>query len=281
MKSNTQKLSVDFINHLPYPDFVGFINQWNVLPGAHVTLSKWATFSQMNSESKLLQIACTTGFQSRELALYTGCSAKGIDLSIYAIDAAKYNKQHYAPNCNLTYEVADGLLYKDAETYTHVSFGAGLRFFNDPEKALSVATSLLVDHGYILASPFYCIKEMPESVIDQCRKVFGITPTYEDYKKVMSLYKDLEIIYQDHNDLYLETNEELKHYCEVTIDRACKMHQIDDEQLRGAMYARLLNLRKATNIGSPIALADMHLVTPFWRRERNAFFRCTHAPCFL
>lgn len=239
--------TVDFINKLSYPDFVGFINQWNVLPGAHVTLSKWAIFSKMDAQSCLLQIACTTGFQSRELALYTGCKAKGLDLSSYAIAAANYNKENYAPLCDLSYETADGHTYDDKEKYTHIAFGAGLRFFSNPEQALKQSFSHLTDCGYVLASPFYAVNEVPQDVIAQCQKVFGITPTFEDYKKVMELYKDLEIIYQDHNDLYQETEQELTHYCAVTIERACKMHDIHDDAVIQAMYDRLYNVRQATN----------------------------------
>ena len=47
------------LNEMSYPDFVGYINQWNVLPGSYVTLSKWATFSHMNANSRILQFACS------------------------------------------------------------------------------------------------------------------------------------------------------------------------------------------------------------------------------
>ena len=50
---------------MPYIEFVGFINQWNVLPGAYVTLSKWARFSNLTKTSKILEIACTSGFSSK------------------------------------------------------------------------------------------------------------------------------------------------------------------------------------------------------------------------
>ena len=85
-------ITVEKIMKMNYPDFVGYINQWNVLPGAYNTLSKWAMFSRMTEKSKLLQIACTTGFQSRELSILTGCQALGIDLSNNAIEMARYNK---------------------------------------------------------------------------------------------------------------------------------------------------------------------------------------------
>lgn len=246
-KLSSNNYSVEFIESLNYPDFVGFINQWNVLPGAHVTLSKWVTFSKMDSSSKLLEIACTSGFQSRELAIYTDCTAKGIDISKYAIESAIYNKNKYALGCKLNYEVADGYTYEDNNKYTHISFGASLRFFPEPEKMLIKAINHLENNGYILVSPFYATKKIPKQVIEKSKNIFGIIPTHEDYKQIMRLYKNLEIIYQDHNELIIETESELQHYCTSIVDRACITHGIKEESVIQAIYERLLNIRKMTN----------------------------------
>jgi len=69
---NKQNITPEFIKQLSYTDFVGFVNQWNVLPGSYSTLSKWANYSRMDKNSRLLEVACTTGFSSRELATLAG-----------------------------------------------------------------------------------------------------------------------------------------------------------------------------------------------------------------
>ena len=38
------KITKEEIENMSYTEFVGFINQWNVLPGAHDTLTKWKFF---------------------------------------------------------------------------------------------------------------------------------------------------------------------------------------------------------------------------------------------
>jgi SAM-dependent methyltransferase len=234
-----------------YPDFVGFINQWNVLPGAFVTLSKWAKFSNMDENSNLLQIACTTGFQSRELSILTGCKAKGVDLSHEAIKMANYNKERYAPNSKLEYFQEDALKFSTPEKFSHVAIGAGAHFFPDPFEAIKKCASFLADGGCLLASPFYCVDPVPSDVIKKCQLVFGITPTHTGYKDIMSMYKGLEVIYEDRNFIYQETDEELKHYCESTIKRACEIHKIDDEEIYKIMYDRLHEVRKTTNMLRP------------------------------
>lgn len=91
------------IKEMSYTDFVGFINQWNVLPGAYNTLSKWKVFSSLNSKSRILEIACTTGFSSREIALMSECKGIGIDISEKSIQSSIKNKEAYAPNIKINY----------------------------------------------------------------------------------------------------------------------------------------------------------------------------------
>ena len=113
-----EKITSNDIKKMSYTDFVGFINQWNVLPGAFNTLSKWAAFSNLNEDSEILEIACTTGFSSRELALISNCRGKAFDISKRSIDAAIKNKQKYAPNIKIDYFVEDGYKFKTKEKFS-------------------------------------------------------------------------------------------------------------------------------------------------------------------
>ena len=97
-----EKITLEKIKKMSYTDFVGLINQWNVLPGAFNTLSKWKIFSNLNKNSNILEIACTTGFSSRELAIMSKCSGKAFDISQNSINAAIENKKIYAPNIKKT-----------------------------------------------------------------------------------------------------------------------------------------------------------------------------------
>lgn len=240
-------ITPEYIRGISYTDFVGLINQWNVLPGSYVTLSKWATFSGLNKKSKLLEIACTTGFSSRELSIISGCSGEGFDLSYNSIEMAKYNKDKYAPNIKFSYSVADGYKYKTKNKFSHIVVGASLGFFPDPQKMMEKCIDMIKDGGYILSSPFYVTKELPTALIERAQKVFGITPTSVSYKEIMKLYNKLEIIFEEHNDLIQETEEELNYYCKCTIDRACKMLKISNDEIYKAMYDRLYDIKKMSN----------------------------------
>lgn len=238
---------LDYIKNLSYPDFVGFINQWNVLPGAYTTLSKWIAFSHIDKNSKLLQFACTTGFQSREIAVLTGCKGKAFDLSQQAVDMANYNKETYAPDIDIEYFQADGMILKPTEKYSHVIIGAGFQFFLDPAEAIKKTLDFINDGGFLLASPFYIEGKIPDNIVEEFKTIFGIYPTTKDYKTVMQMFNGLEIIYEDRNILIPETEDELHHYCNGTIERACALRNITDEEIKKFMYNRLYDVKSMSN----------------------------------
>ncbi|MFA5069687.1 MAG: class I SAM-dependent methyltransferase [Patescibacteria group bacterium] len=244
---NGQKITPEAIKKFSYTDFVGFINQWNVLPGSYTTLSKWAVYSRLNRNSRLLEVACSTGFSSRELATLTGCQGEGFDLSRKSIEMANYNKKHYASKINFIYKVADGFRYKPRGKFTHIVVGASLKFFPNPEKMINRCLGMLNDGGYILASPFYVTRTIPNHLIKRAQKVFDITPTNETYKEIMTLFNKFEIIYEDRNTLVPETDYELRCYCQSTTERACLMHSIKNQKVRQAMFDRLFGVKKMSN----------------------------------
>ena len=246
-----KELTAVEIKPLSYTDFVGLINQWNVPPGALSTVNKWRVFSELNENSNLLEMACTTGFSSRELALLSGCRAVGIDISGASVEAANESKAKYAPDANLEYHVADAYAYKESKPFTHIVLGAALKFFPDPYKLLQHAVNLFDGTGYVLASPFYIHEPIPADLIEKFQAVFGITPTLEGYKDIVDVYKGLEIIYQDHAKIYPETESEMKHYCESTISRRLKEENIENSEIFDVCYKRLLEIKRMSNLLRP------------------------------
>ena len=205
--------TIEEIQKMSYTDFVGFIDQTNVPPGSFVTLSKWINYSKINSQSNVLEIACTTGFSLREISRLTDCSGLGIDISAKSVEAAKQSKLDLLPKANISFETIDANVFESDTKYTHIIIGAAIRFFPDPEKIMAHLLSLLADDGYLLSTEFYATKEVPTEVIQKSQKVFNITPTAVAYKEVMKIYKGLDIMYEDRNELFLETEEEIDHYC--------------------------------------------------------------------
>jgi ubiquinone/menaquinone biosynthesis C-methylase UbiE len=239
------------INNLSYTDFIGLINQWNVLPGAFTTLSKWIAFSHINSKSHILEVACTTGFSSMGITEFTGCSGIGIDISKSSIVQAIYNQKHYLGTERIKYKCADGYKFKSNEKFTHVVFGASLRFFPDPDKMLKKSLSLLTDPGFILSSEFFVNKKIPTYLVKRAKDIFDINVTQVGYKEVMKIYEGLEVVYEDKNKLIPETDEELKHYCKSTVDRAVKRLKLNDDKVYKTIFNRLYVIKEMSNLLRP------------------------------
>jgi len=247
-------ITTKFIKDLSYSEFVGFINQWNVGPGAYVTINKWVNFSNINSNSNILEIGCTTGFSSREIATLTNCNGVGIDISKYAIKMANYNKEQYASDIKIKYINVDAYDFNPQVKFTHIIVGASLKFFHDPNGIMNrCIKTFLNTNGYILASPFYVEKRIPDNLLKLGEKTFGIVPTNIGYKEIMSLYNKLEILYEDRDNRILqETEEELKHYCKSTVDRTADFYNIDmGSRLYKTIYDRLYEIKTVTNLLRP------------------------------
>jgi ubiquinone/menaquinone biosynthesis C-methylase UbiE len=235
------------LKNMSYTDFIGFINQWNVLPGAYNTLSKWKTYSNLDKRSYLLEIACTTGFSSRELSIISGCSGLGIDISKKSIDAALKNKKIYSPYINIKYKTADAHSFISKKLFTHVVVGSGLGFFDNPKAMLEHIPNLLTEGGMLLASPFYVNKKIPQKLVKKAKKIFGINITQQNYKEIMSLYSDYEILFEERNILISETNEELEHYCISTLKKLKEEGvKLNDEEYKIA-YDRLMEIKLMSN----------------------------------
>lgn len=239
--------TVKDIRAMSYTDFVGWINQWNVLPGAFNTLNKWRVFGSVGSTSQVLEVACTTGFSLRELSKIAGCSGLGFDISKLSVEAANKNKEIYAPQSNISYIHSDGYEFNTDKKFSHVIFGAALRFFPDPDRMLQRTLGFLNDQARILSTEFYTVKDIPQDLIREAESIFGITPTTVPYKEVMKVYKGLDVLYEEKNAIEQETDEELDHYVTSTVERACEEMAISDTEVRDEMYKRLMQIKVMSN----------------------------------
>lgn len=239
--------SAEHVRSAAYPDFVAMVNQTNVMPGAYATLNSWALHSRMDVSSTLLDVACTTGFTSRELARLTGCAAIGFDLSADAVALARYNHRTSGHQLRLHYTQADGTDFSPDQTFSHIAVGAALGFFPDPPAMARRLLNLLRDGGHILASPFWSDHPLPPDVVRIRREVFGITSPMETREQARAAFRGLDVLHQEDHQLTLESDDDIEHYCESTVTRACAQSGIDNREVHDAMTDRLRTIKQATN----------------------------------
>lgn len=235
---------------MPYTQFIGFINQSNVPPGSYDTLNRWKVFSELNENSNMLEIASTTGFSSRELHLMSGARGVGVDISQDSIDTANTNIKLVSNTSPIKYYCMDAYNLDLQDKFSHVILGSCLGFFEKPRLLLDNITKYLEDESYVLASPFYAIKKVPNDLVVKGKSVFGINPTTKGYKDVMSVYEKYEVIYESRHLPYQETEQELKKYCTDTINRFAKVNNVSDKIIDDS-YKRLYEIKHTSNILRP------------------------------
>lgn len=240
-------MDVKTIEAMSYTQFVAYIDQWNVPPGSLDTINQWSVFGHVKESSRVLEIACTTGLSSREIARITGCTSVGVDVCPDSIEAAKLNARMYGDGLNLHYECADACHFKTKEKFSHIIIGASLGFFSDPDYMLNRLPDFFDGEGYILASPYYKNGDMPEELKEECRRVIGITPTTMSYDKVRDIYANFEVAYEKRCSIVLETEEQMKKYTHDTITRACEIRNITSPELFECMYNRLYEIKRVSN----------------------------------
>lgn len=238
---------IDVIKGMSYTQFVGFINQWNVPPGSLNTINQWSVFGHVTNKSRVLEIACTTGLSSREIARITNCSAVGIDICPVSIEAAKMNANIYGSCLDLEYICQDACAYECEKKFTHIIMGSCLGFFSNPQTILNRLPSFFDKEGYILASPYYSNGNMPKSIIEDCKRIIEITPTTTGYDTVRDIYSDYEVIYENRCFIELETEKQIKKYVGDCIENACKLRNIKDELVKKTMYDRLYEIKYVSN----------------------------------
>lgn len=244
---SNKEINADYINNLSYTDFVWLINQWNVLPWSFTTLSKWINYSFLNKNSNILEIACTTWFSSREISNLTWCTWIWIDISEKSILSARKNQELYTKNSKIKYKTKNAYEFESDEKFSHIIVWAALKFFPDQKLIIEKIVSLLEDWWFLLASPFYIEKDIPEYLVNKAKKVFWITITTEKYKEIMNLYNKFEIIYENRSDLVEETLEEIEYYAESTTNRAIKDLNIDNIDTKNAIFNRLVEIKTMSN----------------------------------
>lgn len=235
-----------FMKSLNYVDFVGTVNQTNVPPGSLVTINEWLRNSDICPDSKILEIACSTGFNLRELTHRSGAGGIGIDISEPSILTARRN-QKLLNNLEVEYIHGDAYEYSFKTNFTHIVAGAALGFFDDKPKIIKRVVSLLLDRGHLLVSPFYVHSTIPEKLLMEAKKVLGIFPTQIEYKDVTKVYEGFSLIHESRKNIIPSSPDEIRHYCSSTIDRFSEENpEISGECIEVA-YNRMLEIRNITN----------------------------------
>jgi SAM-dependent methyltransferase len=181
----SQPVVRDVLN-MAYPDFVAFLGQENTPPGSFRTIGEWVDIASIASNSRVLDLACSTGFSGREVHLLTQAAIHGIDISAAAISRARENARG---NQSLSYEVADASsLPLPDQSFSHVLGGCNFGFIDARDQALDEVHRVLSPGGYLCVSAFYYKQRPPEELLDQVADAIGFRPDVERSRDYWSAF---------------------------------------------------------------------------------------------
>jgi ubiquinone/menaquinone biosynthesis C-methylase UbiE len=192
---------IEILRQCSYPDFVAYIGQDNTPPGGDKTVATWLEKSRVTPHSRVLDLACNTGFSGRWLHGHAAAKVTGIDLSERAIQEAR----RLVPDdkrCTYVVGNAADLPFNDA-AFTHVLAGSNFGFITERATALAEARRVVQATGYLCTSSYYYTAKPPDGVLDSVAAAIGWRPdtrrTFLFWHQFFSQRFSLE--YQEHMQL--------------------------------------------------------------------------------
>jgi SAM-dependent methyltransferase len=241
-------IPVEQVESMSYPDFVGYLHQHNTPPGGINTLLSWIQWAKIELDSNVFDIACSTGFSSRNISNITGCKGLGIDLSNYSIHVARKEATQVSLQDKLKYCVGDVTSVAiDDSTFTHALGGCNFSFIQEREKALQEVHRILKQNGTLCVANFFYDKEPSISIIDEVESAICFRPnplwTYDFWKEFFSnlFVLDKSVI----NDLPVLSEKSVYQSVEKTI--ATIEHLNVSLDIKEACFSRLLRIRRTLN----------------------------------
>lgn len=242
--------TVEAIKHLNYPDFVAYIGQKNTPPGGLFTIRRWVEMAGIQSCSHLLDLACSTGFSSRNCVKLTGSTAEGIDISTKAVQIANEEATFEILDERLHYVAGDATKMPFADSsFTHILGGCNFAFIQDRNKALAECDRVLQPKGKLCIANFYYDKEPDIEILHLVKRAVGFRPepywTHEWWGAFFT--QKFTCIAEEHYDLPVVDEVKLEEQVQDFIYNHSETlkHKADD--IKESCFNKLFEIRKVLN----------------------------------
>lgn len=170
-----------------YTDLIGRAKIENDPPGGISTVQWWLDEAGITAEDRVLDLACSTGFSSRNIAGLTGAKSVGIDISAPSIETAIefVEESGLSDRCSFELGNAEKLSFEN-ESFSVVVVGSVFGFISDKQAALRECSRVLLPGGRLCVGSFY-FRSIPEtSLLDEVEQQIGFRPnperSYEHWK---------------------------------------------------------------------------------------------------
>jgi len=235
----------EIIKNMSYTDFVSFLKEENRPSGGKKTIREIALQSFVHKDSKVLEVGCTNGFSSLEIARLVGCSVWGVDINPRSVENAK---KRCVGEENIHFSTCDAcsLPFED-NFFDLVICGNALSFMRDKGTALNEVMRVVKDWKFISLVPIWYRKSPDDQVVEKVSSIIG--NKIQMYTKQMWLdffeVFGLELYYM--NDYCFKDNDEetIERYMQTFFQRDSLARL--DEPVFQAAYAKWKDIIGAFN----------------------------------
>ncbi|WP_316186295.1 MULTISPECIES: class I SAM-dependent methyltransferase [unclassified Bradyrhizobium] len=242
--------SPETVEALSYPDFVGVIRETNRCPGGKQTVNRIARLVGPDASSRILEVGCSTGFTSFELATITRSRVTGIDIAAAAITEAKRLQSLYPAEIaeRVTFERCDLRMAPSLyDPFDLVIAGGATSFMNEKQEALEAYRRLLKPFGMLSLTNLFYHTIPPAEMISEVSQAIGTAIEIRDARAWVRLFAGtgLEIYHVETHRLKPRPTSDIETYVARMVDQPHLA--VLDRATREAVHARWLRTMVAFN----------------------------------
>jgi ubiquinone/menaquinone biosynthesis C-methylase UbiE len=217
------------IEKLSYTDFISLIREENRPPGGKKTVREFLINSFVNAKSNVLEVGCTNGFTTLEIARTIGCKSYGIDINPKSLENAK--RRICNERTKFIYGNAYNIPFKD-RSFDLVVCSNATSFMDDKDKAISEYERVVRTWGFIAVSPMYYLKKPSKKIVKKVSDIIGTKIEIRSKEEWLNLFKSkgLEIYYCKDYKFNFKSESEIKKYIEKSLDKR-HLRTISEETL--------------------------------------------------
>ena len=163
------------IEKLTYTDFISLLREENRPPGGKKTVRELLLNSFVDRQSNVLEIGCTNGFTSLEIARLIGCQVTGVDINLSSIQnsTARFARSCTSGNVKFLVESVYNLPFED-KLFDLVVLSNAISFIEDKNTALDECIRVIKPWGFLAVVPIWYKVDPPEAIVDQISTTIGI-----------------------------------------------------------------------------------------------------------
>lgn len=158
-----------------YRSLVAKSGQVNTPPGSYKTIKEWIANSFLGPHSRVLEVGCSSGFITIEIARYVQASCFGLDVHQESIKAARENVDPYvAGNISFVCGDAGSLQFRD-HSFSHIVIGGHLPFIPTGARSAHIVEAVRVTRpwGYVLTALYFYKSPPPKTLVEEFNRVVG------------------------------------------------------------------------------------------------------------